>query len=185
MNILLFRYINNLAFQNKILGNFAIFCAKDLPYVILVVAFLFFLFHRKNAKAFLENWRYKAVELICIVGTISFAWLFGFVIKNATHVPRPFVSLEGVHQLIPESGFSFPSLHTAFFAALAVAIYLFNKKLGVIFMLGAILIGLARIAVGVHYPVDILGGLVLGTLVAIGVFWFLKRKLRFSEKSIE
>ncbi|MGC8651416.1 MAG: phosphatase PAP2 family protein, partial [Minisyncoccia bacterium] len=67
---------------------------------------------------------------------------------------------------IPESGWSFPSGHATFFFALAAAVYLYNKKWGRGLFLAALIITLSRIIVGVHYPSDILGGMVIGMIVA-------------------
>jgi len=50
--------------------------------------------------------------------------------------------------------------------ALAFAIFLTHKKVGYWFMFFALLIGIARIIVGVHFPIDILGGFILGALIA-------------------
>jgi len=178
MNIIIFQFFNNLIYKNKFFDEVAVFLAKDFGYLLLVIALLFFLFHKKNEKGFWENWQYKAVELVCVFGTILFAWGLSFIIKNITQIPRPFDGLSGVHQLVSEIGFSFPSGHTTLFSALAVVIYLFNKKLGILFMFGAILIGLSRIIVGVHYPIDILGGVILGGLTAWIIASFLRKKLR-------
>jgi membrane-associated phospholipid phosphatase len=51
---------------------------------------------------------------------------------------------------------------------LATIIYLKNKKLGVISFIAATIIGIARVAANVHYPLDVISGLILG--VTIGVF---------------
>ena len=74
--------------------------------------------------------------------------------------------LENIRPLFPETGFAFPSGHATFFAALAISIFFLNKKVGYIFIFFALLIGLARIMAGVHFPIDILGGFILGSLVA-------------------
>ena len=50
--------------------------------------------------------------------------------------------------------------------ALAFAIYFLHKQAGYWFMFFALIIGVARIMAGVHFPLDILGGFVLGALVA-------------------
>jgi undecaprenyl-diphosphatase len=99
------------------------------------------------------------------------AYIFKFLI----HTPRPFDAFTQVHSLIPESGFAFPSGHATFFMALAVSIFFYHKKAGYVFMFFALLIGLARIAAGVHFPADILGGFVLGGLVSYLVAYFAKK----------
>ena len=76
---------------------------------------------------------------------------------------------------------SFPSQHTAFAFSLAITIFLHDRKIGLIYLVCALLIGIARVIANVHYPIDILGGALLGTLVAIVVekthlFKFLSKK---------
>ena len=80
-----------------------------------------------------------------------------------------------VQTLFLETGYAFPSGHTAVAAAIAFAIFFINKKIGYLFMSFALLIGLARIVAGVHFPVDILGGVVLGGGVSWFVAFFLKK----------
>src|SRR3989344_5189935 len=87
-------------------------------------------------------------------------------LKILINMPRPFDAIANVSALFTESGQAFPSGHAAFFSALAFAIFFINKKAGYVFMLFALLIGLARIMAGVHFPVDILGGFTLGIAVA-------------------
>ncbi|PIY74247.1 MAG: hypothetical protein COY85_03785, partial [Candidatus Portnoybacteria bacterium CG_4_10_14_0_8_um_filter_40_50] len=48
----------------------------------------------------------------------------------------------------------------------------YNKKLGLWFLGASIFMSLARVVAGVHYPLDILGGAIVGILVAFSVFWF-------------
>src|SRR3989344_3351084 len=76
-------------------------------------------------------------------------------------------STSQVRSLFPETGYAFPSGHATFFMALALSIFFFHKKAGFIFMFFTLIIGLARIIAGVHFPIDILGGFILGALVAL------------------
>ena len=71
--------------------------------------------------------------------------------------------------LFSESGYAFPSGHATFFMALAFALFFNHKKAGYVFILFALLIGIARIIAGVHFPVDILGGFILGFFIAFFV----------------
>ena len=73
-----------------------------------------------------------------------------------------------------EAGSSFPSGHATFFMGLAVALFFIDKKIGYLFMFFALIIGLARIIAGAHFPVDILGGFILGSLVSVSVAYFAK-----------
>ena len=91
------------------------------------------------------------------------------LIKNLVARPRPYRMIEALTIIIPEPGeFSFPSGHTSSSFAAGVVLYLMlPKKYGVPAMILAFLIGISRLYVGVHYPTDVLGGMVMGTLLAV------------------
>lgn len=94
------------------------------------------------------------------------AYFISEILKILFHTTRPFLALPNVQALFTESSYAFPSGHATFFSALAFAIFFLHKKAGYVFICFAVLIGVARIVAGVHFPVDILGGFVLGGLVA-------------------
>jgi len=96
------------------------------------------------------------------------AWVLVAFIKSLFPTLRPFM-LNGrpTDVLIPPSDGSFPSGHTATAFALAVTIWKHDKKVGVFYLLAALAVGVARVLANVHYPVDILGGAVLGILSSL------------------
>ncbi len=98
------------------------------------------------------------------MSTLS-VWFVARTIKVITQINRPFLEL-GLNPLHIEKGFSFPSEHMAIFSTLAFCMFFLNKKVGYFLIFSAILIGLSRIFIGVHYPVDILAGFVLAYLVS-------------------
>ena len=71
--------------------------------------------------------------------------------------------------MIPEPGeFSFPSGHTSSSFAAGVVLYLMlPKKYGIPAMILAFLLGISRLYVGVHYPTDVIGGMVMGAILAV------------------
>ena len=91
-----------------------------------------------------------------------------FIIKNIVARPRPYVTLSDLTILIAKpSEFSFPSGHTASsFAAACVFFRHLKKKYGIPLLILAILIALSRIYVGVHYPGDVLAGVISGILLS-------------------
>ena len=99
------------------------------------------------------------------------------LIRFIWHRPRPFVAHQ-VNQLIEHSASgSFPSGHIAFLFALAMTVYFFNIKIGWIFLCLSFLVGLARVFVGIHYPLDILGGIIVGITSVIFIrFLIIKKK---------
>jgi undecaprenyl-diphosphatase len=72
--------------------------------------------------------------------------------------PKPLVS-------VPHSG-AFPSGHTTAAFACATVLAWASPRLGVPVFVLAAAIGCSRIYVGVHWPLDVLGGAVLGVLIA-------------------
>ncbi|MFA6251373.1 MAG: phosphatase PAP2 family protein [Candidatus Paceibacterota bacterium] len=169
MNNLIFLNLYNLAHQSALLDGLYIFCAKYLPYLVIILAGIFLLFHHevitsKNPfKAFALKWK----EIVLVFFSGISAWVIANILKIIIQAPRPYLVLENVVPLLQKTDFSFPSGHATFYMALAMALYFSHKKVGYLFGLVAFLIGLTRIIIGVHFPIDILGGFILGILVAI------------------
>jgi undecaprenyl-diphosphatase len=61
---------------------------------------------------------------------------------------------------------SFPSGHAMFFGALAMSLFFVHKRMGYLYFVVALIVGLARIAAGVHFPVDIFVSYILGIIIA-------------------
>lgn len=112
--------------------------------------------------------------MLSIIG-IGAAWSLSQLVSFLALRPRPFVSL--VNQIIPlvnvQADSSFPSDHTvaAFAIATILSRYLKNKLVIIILYLVALAVGLARIAVGVHYPTDIIAGALIGISVPLIAVW--------------
>jgi undecaprenyl-diphosphatase len=158
LNTFLFQKINSLAGQYIWLDKLGVFFATYSGYILLVVLVLIFIFKRQ-----------KIVRFMVLTALISAGISRGIIttiIRFFYHHPRPFDVL-AVKQLIPESDYSFPSGHAAFYFALSMGVYFYNKKLGVIFFAVSALMGIARIFAGVHWPADILGGALIGIVTAL------------------
>lgn len=172
MNNNIFFFFYNLAHKSEFFDAIIIFFADIFPYIVIVLAFLFLIFHNEiltssnPLKALIQKW--KDIFLTFFSGLA--AWILAYALKFLFHTLRPFDLFPQVVSLLPESGFAFPSGHATFFMALACALFINHKKVGYIFMFFALLIGIARIMAGVHFPIDILGGFVLGSAIA----YFLK-----------
>jgi undecaprenyl-diphosphatase len=163
MNEIIFFFFYNLAQQSVFLDKLIVFFAIYFPFIVVGLAGLFLLFYRKS-------WR----EFFLVFMSSGLAYVCSKILKILIHTPRPFDVLEGVSSLFGATGFAFPSGHATFFMALAIAIFLLHKKAGYVFMLFALLIGLARIMAGVHFPIDILGGFILGGIVSYLFAYFVK-----------
>ncbi len=89
-------------------------------------------------------------------------------IKEILHLPRP-IGLEGIRSLRVHTatGFSFPSGHTQAVTSLAssVAVYMKKRSITILAITIIILVGLSRLYLGVHWPTDVLGGIILALLI--------------------
>ena len=168
MNDAVFLFLYGFAHQSVILDGLIVFFAFYFPYLVIIAAGVFILMHHEviGAEAPEKVFWEKKKEISKAFLTGLFAWILAQVLKILLAMARPAAALSSVSPLLDKTGNAFPSGHATFFMALAVSIYFFHKKAGIIFMLAALLIGLARIVAGVHFPVDVFGGLVLGALVA-------------------
>jgi undecaprenyl-diphosphatase len=117
---------------------------------------------------------------VFIVGiSVASAYLVTLILKILVHAPRPFVALPNIHPLVIETPYdSFPSGHATVFFALAVAMVMYDKKWGIVFFIIAILVSLSRVIAGVHFPIDILAGAIIGSFVGYFVHTFLAKKTR-------
>ena len=80
--------------------------------------------------------------------------------------------IESIHLLVGcGPGKSFPSSHAVNNFALATMFSFYYRKQMWWFVAAASIVGLSRPAVGVHYPSDIVGGAIIGFLIAIFVIW--------------
>lgn len=88
------------------------------------------------------------------------------ILKNLIQRPRPSWIDTSVVPLITPTDYSFPSGHTAASFAAACSIFLYNRKSGILAFVVASLIGFSRMYLFVHFPTDIIGGIVLGIACA-------------------
>ena len=165
----LFFMLHNLAGHSMFGDSLIIFFAK---YLLYFVAFIFglFIFQSWRKGNISKLYSYGMAVLTAIVARFGLASLIRFFF----HRPRPFLVFNISH-LINNNEYSFPSGHTIFLFALATATYFFNKRLAYFLYISGILIGLARVAAGVHYPSDIVGGIVLGVFTGIIMHKYLKK----------
>lgn len=192
MDFTIVLYLNQFVAVSPPLAGAIVFFAQYFPYLLLAL-FLVFAFRQKLNSLSISPlltpltppqrvaplWQGSRGERIRLVaeGFCSALLARGAVeaLRLFIHRPRPFVADPSIVPLISEASFSFPSGHAAFFFALSTVIYLHNKRLGIWFYVTSAVIGVARVAAGVHYPTDILGGAVLGIAVGLAAHQLVKR----------
>ena len=98
--------------------------------------------------------------------------LSAHVLKPWIARPRPCVTLPDVHLLVGlKTSLSFPSAHAANFFAVATYFNYFYPKYRWIYFGAAFFVALSRVSIGVHYPMDIIAGGILGALCALFVIY--------------
>lgn len=169
LNISLFYFFRQFAGVSPALDSIIVFFASYLTY-ILVAALVLGVF-------FWSAVRHHKVRAVGTALLAAFASR-GIAVESIRffyHHPRPPAMLPDIRPLITETSYSFPSGHAAFFFSLSAVVYSYDKRWGVVFFIASALMGLARIAAGVHFPADIAAGALIGTVVGLGTFALVKR----------
>lgn len=169
MNYELFQQINGLAGHSRLLDSLMVFLSDSVPYVaVLLMLYLWFIGNKhKGIKI-----RYTA--LYAVFSSI-FALLINAVIHFVYYHPRPFVG-HHVHQLVSHAAdSSFVSDHTVLVFAIAWTLFIRNNPGKYIILLWATMVGLSRIYIGVHYPFDVIGGILLSLVTSTLVIYFSNR----------
>lgn len=176
INTDLFFQIYNLSHQNQILDALMIFGADYLIFIVYVLILLLAIFgNSRDRKAFILSMLGLGMTLILTQ-----------IIRIFIHEDRPFVTFQiipliSINPWITFSSFSlggvnlssFPSVHTIIISVITFSYIYFKSALYPFLIFSLIWIAFSRIFVGVHYPLDILGGILVGF---ISVFLVLQLK---------
>jgi undecaprenyl-diphosphatase len=158
----LFQIIFSAAHRWAVLDVSGVFFARYAPY-LLAFGFLILL-------AGANDWRKR--WLLALEAALAVLLARGIVteaIRFFVSRPRPFEVLR-IETLIPqEGGGAFPSGHAAFFFALATLVFLYNRRWGLAYLFFALLIGIARVFSGIHWPADIILGMLVGMGSALAI----------------
>ena len=168
-----FYFFYNFSGKSLALDAFIIFCGEYLIFLVALFVFLhaYRMYGKNGKKAFLP---YVEAVVSVVLARLFVEPLIQLFYERV----RPFIALSLTHNLLTDFAWSFPSGHTIVMFALATSIYFYDRKFGwFLFVLGAI-IGLGRVAGGVHYPSDIVGGAVLGIAVGWLVYLVSKKVLK-------
>lgn len=169
----LFRVIYSLAHQNKFFDGLIVFLAGYLQYILIVLA-IFLLFLKE------KDWRRRIfVGSVFALSVILSRGLITEIIRFFYHRSRPFMVLNIPPLINHNASGSFPSGHMVIYFVLALTIFLLSRKWAWFFVGSVILMGLARIFAGVHWPTDILGGI----LIALFSYFLIKKILHFKKQT--
>ncbi|MGG5253564.1 undecaprenyl-diphosphatase [Neobacillus sp. SM06] len=171
MGTKLFRDINFPSSRSFILDRLMIILSTKMRYVFFFV--------------FIVMWFKKSCKKISFESGVSviFACISHFLIKLVYFKPRPFLKRK-VGILIPsKTDSSFPSKHTILVFAFSTTLIFYRRFLGSIMSVLSFLTGLSRIWVGHHYPSDIVGSAIIGSLISMVVHMLARVQKWLPEKS--
>jgi undecaprenyl-diphosphatase len=171
-------YLNSFAGQSPAQDGLIIFCATYLPFLV-VAGFGAWVFFTPSKLSLTTKW----IHLLVAISTGLFARLF--VVEPIRYFfprLRP-IFAEHVHGLFTIAESSFPSGHATFFFAFSTVVFWYHRRLGILFYFLTLVICAARVAAGVHYPSDILGGAIVGSISGVLICKFLVPYLKKNLKA--
>lgn len=146
----------------------------DLPIFFLpIFLVVMWIYYAKNGKDEQKK------SLLFLFHSTLVALVINIIIQKFIHFDRPESALQNSGRLILEHipDASFPSDHTAVSIAFVTALYLFGfRKVALIFLPFALMMNTSRVIVGVHWPLDVIAGTIIGCLSAIFVYKVLQNK---------
>ncbi|MCK5311580.1 MAG: undecaprenyl-diphosphatase [Desulfobacteraceae bacterium] len=174
-NIGLFNTINNFAGNNEVIDLFAIFAAKYLP--LIFILWLLVLWFKKDRT-------YKNIVLLTVYST-TVGILLNLIIASFYFHPRPFMIEFGTSLIFHAPETSFPSDHATFLLSIAFLLSCFaeTRESGLILLVPAIMGGVSRVYCGVHFPLDIIGSIIV-SILATSIMFLLKMKMQKISNSI-
>ncbi len=162
LNRSLFLAINASGDASLPLRELAVFLAQWVVLSVPLLLLLFWVFGERRQR------------MIVLLATLSIvvALASNLLIRGLWFHPRPFMLELGQNFLAHAPGASFPSDHASGMFAMGFALLLASlRKTALVMLALALLVGWARVYLGVHFPFDILGG----CLVGLGSAWLVRR----------
>lgn len=130
-----------------------------------------------TALVLLATKKYRRGGLALAVGLIAMLVIGNLTLKPLIARTRPFELVEGIELLISApSGFSFPSGHTMSSVVAASILTMIDKRFGYAAIPLAALIAFSRLYLYVHFLTDVLGGIFIGAIISIVVYYIFFNK---------
>lgn len=135
------------------------------------------------ALVFLISKKFRTDGLLLIISLLLCGLVGNIILKPLIARTRPFDVNTAIYLLIAKpTDFSFPSGHTMSSFAAATVIFHANRNMGIAAFILAVLIAFSRLYLYVHYPSDIIGGILIGVLISATTIHIFNLKMK-EEKS--
>ena len=110
----------------------------------------------------------RRLGISCTAGLVSDLLINELLIKNTVKRPRPFTLHPYIDTIVHRpSSYSFPSGHSCVAFTCATVIFCYNRKLGIAAYATAALIAFSRNYFYIHFPTDVIAGMLDGILLGI------------------
>lgn len=161
----IFQIINHFAISDASLNPIMDFLSQDGEYLFFLGIIIYWFMRTKT------NRRMVAEGLIAACVALGINGLIGLLIYR----DRPFVHHHVIQLIQHAANASFPSDHATGAFVIAVSIWIWRKRDGWVWLLLATGIAFSRVWTGVHYPADVLAGIVIGIVIAFSVHGLMNR----------
>lgn len=156
-DVTLLHALNGMAGRSAVLDAVMMALAKYSPIALAVLLAALWL-----------SWRARRQRMALLAGIASLVALgIGQIVGMLFPRDRPYLT-EHVTLLVPHApDTSLPSDHATLSFAIAAMVWRYDRRLGGALIIFGVLVAIARVFIGAHYPTDVLGGAVLGSVVSI------------------
>jgi undecaprenyl-diphosphatase len=132
----------------------------SIPFMIVVTVALWLLSRPDGSR----KWKLASGSALAAAAV---ALVLNQVIHAIWDRPRPYETHAIRHPWSSSTDASFPSDHASASIAIAVAVFMFDRLVGGLFLVAAGLIAIGRVFIGAHYPADVLASLLVGVGSAV------------------
>jgi len=148
----------------RVISNSTTYISVALTLMVLIISIV------KRSKSLRK-------QFFILASVLVLAAIVSQGLKTLFNRERPFLAYPVIEKLSDGGGSSFPSGHTieAFAMAITLSLLIKKKKIIIPVYIWAMLVAYSRMALGVHYPSDVLAGLIFGTFIGWIVTWIFFR----------
>lgn len=156
MDLALFNAIHRFWGTSRVLDALGVFLANILTYLMVagMVVFILFAAHSNRERIFV------AAEML--LAFILSRGIVTTIVQYFAHRARPFETLGFTPPFFPVTDGAMPSGHTSALFSIAFVMLTMDARWGIVYLILSLLVGLGRVFVGVHWPSDILVGILVG-----------------------